>query len=116
MPLTFTVTNVGSQTIAATLGACKFFDTKVTSSAQPIWQESLVGGCIGSITDVSIAPGETKTYTSTWTQLDQHGNQVPPGSYTLTSWYQPYNSIDSNLSPGNQEVNEAAGPIQVIVQ
>ena len=115
VPLTFTVRNVGSQTINVILGACEPFDTKVTSGSAVVWQDSLTHGCGTEVTFIAIAPGETKTYTYTWPQADQQGNQIPAGSYTLTSWYQAYSVTDATLSSGNQEVNEWAYPLHIVL-
>ena len=113
VPLTFSVKNIGSQTEDARLGACDWFETKVSSGSQAVWQESHTHGCGSVVQPVSIAPGETKTYTYDWPQTDENRVQVPAGHYTLTSWYQPANTTDLPIE--NRETNGAANPIQINV-
>jgi hypothetical protein len=115
VPLTFSVRNIGTSTVHAILGACDYFDVRVSRGNQVIWQLSRTHGCGGLILEVAIAPGETKTYTSEWPQTDQDDNPVPAGQYTITTWYQPYDPGSTDLPPGNQEVNESANPIQISV-
>jgi len=112
VPLTFTVKNVGTQTITATIGACDFFGTKVTQAGNLVWQKS--GGCGASTVQVTIMPGETKTYSYAWDQKDLQGNSVGSGRYTIKSWFNGFN--EPTLPAGNQETNEFANPIDIIIQ
>ena len=114
--LTFTVRNVSMQTVNVELGTCDWFDTKVVNGSQVLWEKRLTHGCGASVNPLSIAPGEIKTFNYSWPQTDQQGNPAPAGQYAIKSWFQPYNSTDPNLSPGNQEANEYAYPIQISVQ
>jgi hypothetical protein len=116
VPLTFTVRNVSMQTVNVELGACDWFDTKVVNGSQVLWQQSFTHICGSTIQPLSIAPNETKTFSYSWPQTDQQGRQVPSGRYSLASWFQAINATDPALSPGNQEANEYAYPIQISVQ
>ena len=116
VPLTFTVKNVGTQTLAVGLGACDWFDTKVITGSRLLWQKSVGSGCGGHVQPLSIAPGETKTFNYSWLQIDQQGIQVPTGQYSIKSWFQPMSPADPNPSPEKQEANEFANPIQITLQ
>jgi hypothetical protein len=116
LPLTFEVRNVGLQAQTFTIGGCDFFDTRVTQGSRAVWQRSLSGGCGGSVATVEILPGDTKSYSYTWEQVDQQDVPVPPGHYTVKSWFQGLRAGDANFAPGNQEANEYAEARTITVQ
>ena len=115
VPLKFNVKNFGPKTVNVELGPCDWFDTKLTSGSNVVWQKSVGSGCIAIVKPLSIAPGETKTFSYDWPQTDQQSNQVVAGSYTVKAWFQAANATDPTLSIGNQEANEYANSIQITV-
>jgi hypothetical protein len=116
VPITFSVKNVGALRFDGVLGPCDWFDTQVLRAGQAVWQRSIGQGCAAVALLVSIPSGETKSYTYAWLQIDQQGNPVPSGRYTLASWYQVTSDAGPNLVPGEQQANEFALPLDIMVE
>ena len=107
---TFTVRNVGHQTINLGVSGCDFA-YNVLAGGNTVGG---VGGC-GSqdFFNVSIAPGATEVHNFVWNQKDSENAQVPAGQYAILAW-QPVVGIDGTLiSPEQARSDLAASPVQV---
>ena len=111
VPLTFTVKNIGSQTISATGGGCNVL-LRVLQGTQIIGPEPASCGAGGYTSTLN--SGESKTYTTMWSQKDVNGNQVASGIYTLRVWTTAGNINGSDLTADQTETNLSAS-IQVTV-
>jgi uncharacterized protein YceK len=115
VPLTFTVTNLGSQTVAATFGSATTYIFQVSQGAQTVW--FYPQGSAAVITQQSFAPGETQTYTTTWNQTNWQTNaQQSPGLYTMDAWLTPITLNGVNVTSAQQQSLLDAGPIQITIQ
>ena len=60
------------------------FDVIVTNpDGKEVWRR-LAGGAVGAaLMLLTLQPGESRDFTARWALVDQGGNAVPPGRYTL---------------------------------
>ena len=82
--LTFTVENVGVETKTLRFSSGQHYDFVVASGGQEVWRWSADKAFIQALTSLTLAPGEKKTFTETWRQADNEGQQVPAGEYEVT--------------------------------
>jgi hypothetical protein len=114
IPITFTVTNTGTQAANFQIGSCVDYLIQVEQGAQMVWTPS-VGGCGGIIRPVIIAPGSTNTYTVTWDQTDLQGNAAPAGTYTVLGKLTPYAFDGSDTTPVSISAKFASNPLSISV-
>jgi len=82
--MTLNVRNTGDQAIRLQMPTGQMYDFVVqNSNGQEIWHWSNGRAFTQSVTQVAVPAGETRSFTVTWNQQDDQGNQVPPGSYTI---------------------------------
>ena len=112
VPITFTVKNVGAQTVTAFLGPPEA-DAQVSQGGRQIWRWSDGKVFPAVVYDLSLAPGESKTYQLDWDQKDSQGNLVPSGTYALKSWF---TARRINGAPVSPEQDLAAQPIEVVIR
>lgn len=118
VPLTFTVKNVGMQTVNVTI-ATPAFDATITQNNQLVWQYTtspLAGGGTGVIRTISIDPGVAETLDFTWDQKDQQGNSVMSGRYVVKAWFYPRSIDNTSVSQIQVESDLASNPIQIVTQ
>ena len=110
IPITFTVKNIGAETITVLLA-----DPEAISQAKlgntEIWNWAF-GKPFSPVlpSSKSIAPGETKSYDLSWNQKDNAGNQVSSGKYSIKSWFNTTSVNGVEVSP---QTDLAPEPITV---
>jgi hypothetical protein len=112
VPMTFTVKNVGSQTVTAFLGPPEA-DAQVSQGGRQIWRWSDGKAFPAVVYNLSFAPGESKTYQLDWDQKDSQGDAVPSGTYALKPWF---NTGRINGVPVSPQQDLAAEPIEVVIR
>ncbi|SCZ66479.1 BsuPI-related putative proteinase inhibitor [Thiohalomonas denitrificans] len=77
------ITNITDdpQTLTATSTQVHEFIVAPAGETQPLWHWSFNKGFATVITELNFAAGETKTYSETWYQIDDHGYAVNAGDY-----------------------------------
>lgn len=113
IPLTFTVTNTGTQAANFTVGACFDFAVQIKQGTQDIWTGP-TGGCGGVIRNVSIGAGATQVYSVNWDQLDSAGTMVLPGAYTLVGKFTP-STLDGVLIGASLVPTFISNPISITI-
>jgi hypothetical protein len=86
VPITLRLTNTGSEpTVIHLQGRPVAFDIIITrQDGIPVWRR-LEGAVVSAILQVrTLAPGEVIDFSDTWTQKNNSGAAVEPGSYTIT--------------------------------
>ena len=111
VPLIFTVKNTGSQTVNLVGGGCMTL-FKVIQRGQDISPGFACGA--GGYT-FSLAPGETRTFNTTWDQKDPNGDLVPAGQDTITMWLTAGNVNGTQLTDLEAEQDLSSNPIQITV-
>lgn len=93
--ITFVVKNNGSSPIHYTFPSAQQFDVTITSNAdkRTVWQFSHNKLFNQMVTKLALDPGQSRTYTVTWPQVDNNGMRVPPGSYTITATLTPMSRL-----------------------
>ena len=96
----FTITNSDTKSVTLNFTSGKQFDVIAKNSAgAAVWQLSSNRFYTMAITTIKLNSGEEKKLTAQWDQKDDHGAQVPDGSYTieafLTSTDKNYGQIAS---------------------
>lgn len=81
--LTFSVSNVGRDTIPLTFGSTQQYDFSASVSGSLVWRWSQGRVFAPVILPGRLAPGQTITYRESWNQKSNSGFQVPPGSYVM---------------------------------
>ncbi|MBB6048309.1 BsuPI-related putative proteinase inhibitor [Armatimonas rosea] len=109
--LTYTVTNTGDQPAVLTFPTGNQYDLEVRRRPEPnaryregaltIWQYSRGRSFIQSFTRLSLAPGEKKVFTESWT--------VPPGTPAGT-----YDLVGYLPTPATQKSAEAVGALTIL--
>jgi hypothetical protein len=113
VPLTFTVKNIGTQTITADFGSPFPYTMQITQGKQVV-REYPPGTTPMVGLRLTFAPGETKTFTKAW---DQHyalqSLEASPGPYQVNAWLRA-DQIDSTSFPQEQaKVQLSANPINI---
>ena len=76
-----TGTDVGVSSIFAFDGELHVWGWRGTSGRREVWRHSAGRMFAQVITDLTLAPGESRSFTATWNQTDAKGKPVPPGRY-----------------------------------
>lgn len=109
--LSFTVTNGTKDAIQYEFSSAKQFDISITdSNAKEIWRQSDGKMYAQLMTHLTLPPGRSREWTTTWRGTSSHGDPVPPGTYTVTAvlTQSPRYSVsrgfavDMNPDPTNQ--------------
>jgi len=85
-PITFAVTirNRSNAVRTLTLPSSQTHDCIVFSGKnQEVWRWSADRRFAQVITELSLAPGESRSFTSTWNLTDRKGAPLPPGDYRV---------------------------------
>ncbi len=110
VPFTFTVTNTGTATVAATIASGGPFSAVVLQGDTLVFSFGNAGG--QAIYKYEFVPGETRSKTFTWDQKDSERKQVPPGKYKLRAFV--YSGIlDDVQVPENSLSSE---PVEVTIR
>jgi hypothetical protein len=80
--LVLRVRNLTDEARKLTLGTSQKFDFEVEDPSRgTVWRWSHDQAFLQVLTDLSFAPGETKTFSESWDQTDDAGKAVPAGAY-----------------------------------
>lgn len=81
--ITFAVKNTGSKPVILHFSSTQHFDVWIKRGSQQIFKLSH-GRAYGMIiTQLELSPNQTKTFTTTWDQKNDEGQEVGPGAYTV---------------------------------
>ncbi len=112
VPITFSIKNIGDRSVFVGY-ECPYADVRVSQGDTIIWQWSFgqVFACseLGSL----LAPGDSLTYSRDWNQKDNEGNQVPGGSYVITSWFDAAGVDGVKVTP---QTDLATQPLTIVLQ
>jgi len=121
IPVTFTITNSGTQAANLTYGGCHEFVIQITQGTRQIWWgPGASEACLTVPQPSSIAAGATQTYTVDWDQrdlpnnVDQTGTQVAPGPYIIVAKFIPV-SLNGIPMDSGQLAKFATSPISVTI-
>lgn len=81
--LTFTVQNVGVQAVRLDFNTGQQYDFEAHDPQSLRWNWAHGRNFTRELTSLTLQPGETWVRSTTWTQADNDGRLVPPGSYRL---------------------------------
>jgi hypothetical protein len=85
IPLRFEVVNIGSVPIQLTFSTSRNFDLLVKSDGALIWGLSFGKHYLQVITELTLEPGQSRTFAASWAQVDNAGNPVPAGAYEIVA-------------------------------
>lgn len=81
--ITFAVENRTQQEVTLRFPSGQIYDIWAQKDGKEIWRWSRGMFFTQALTSITLKPGERKVFAETWKQVDNEGNQVPPGSYEL---------------------------------
>lgn len=84
--LTLVNANLSPRPAYFTYPTSQRYEFAVFSNGQEIWRWSFGKVFIQVTETVTLNPGQTAAYRETWPQVNNLGQQVPPGLYTLRAW------------------------------
>ena len=111
VPITFSVTNTGGQTVNATVGPPEAI-SRVTRAGEEVWNWARNKGFPTVVYDLSLAPRASKTYSLDWDQRDNEGRPVPAGVYRVHAWFTAGRLDGAAVNP---ETDLAADPIDLLL-
>lgn len=85
----FALRNDSNQTITYNFSTTKQFDLWVTRGGEESFRLSKNKVYLQMMTNVTLKPGETKTYCAEWDQKDKSRKQIGPGTYTVYAQLTP---------------------------
>ena len=91
-----TLTNDTDQTQTYDFGTAQRYDVIVSRNDQQVWQWSADQFFAQMMGSETLEPGESRTYTVPWNQVDANGRQVRSGTYTVTGTITSYNLPQSD--------------------
>lgn len=106
--IVFTITNQTQNTITYTFPTSKRFDFTVDQGGEDIYTFSKGRVYAQVVGTLVLQPGETKTFTAKWNQVDNRGKQVGPGAYNISIWLTPGNI---KMPPANTKVRIGAASL-----
>jgi hypothetical protein len=97
--ITYMLTN--HDTVPLTLHfptTCQAFFAVADAVGTPVYDQRFHDGCFMVLTERTWQPGETVTYTFTWTQVTDAGGQVPaPADYRIRGFMDSYEPVPDGL-------------------
>ncbi|HHV62403.1 MAG TPA: LysM peptidoglycan-binding domain-containing protein [Firmicutes bacterium] len=78
--------NVTNQPITLEYRTGQRYDFLITRNDQEIWRWSHGKAFVMVMQTLTLNPGENQTFREVWTQVDNEGRPVRPGTYRLTGW------------------------------
>ncbi|ARU63638.1 hypothetical protein CBW65_23430 [Tumebacillus avium] len=91
--ITLTLTNTTSSTQTYNFNTSQRYDIVVQKGGREVWRWSNGQFFLQVLGTLTLQPGESVTYTETWDQTNNNGNQVAAGTYTIVG------SITSSNNP-----------------
>lgn len=83
LQLTLAVTNPGPAPISLAAPSSQLYDFAVLKDGSEVWRWSADKMFLTVLTQFTISPGETRTFTERWDQRDRDGRPVAPGDYEV---------------------------------
>ena len=112
VPITFSIKNIGGRSVFIEYGLLEA-DAQVKQGDTIIWQWSF-GKVYPAISfGGSMLPGDSRTFSLDWNQKDNEGNQVPGGSYVITSWFDAAGVDGVKVTP---QTDLATQPLTIVLQ
>lgn len=91
---TLTMKNTTAQPVNLEFNNGQSFDFTVEKDGQAVWQWSHGQMFTQAVMQMTLAAGETKTYTAQWNLKNNDGQAVAAGSYSVKGW------VTGHLQPG----------------
>lgn len=88
-PVTVRISGTNKESTSLALqwsNSCVYDFAVIDSTGNEVYRLSRNVVCAQVITEVKIAPGETRSYEGIWSQGDNAGMSVKPGEYHLVAW------------------------------
>ena len=105
---TLTVTNTGSSPVTVILPSGQRYDFVVRSSGgAEVWRWSYGRAFTLIYGEQTLDPGQTLTYSETWDQRNNNGQQVPAGQYRVTGIFTSQPPVESE--PVSFRIGPGAG-------
>lgn len=82
--LRLTVTNRSPQEVKLFFNSGRKYDFTVTRGEEEVWRWSHGRAFTMAITQITLKPGESRTFEDSWEQKDNDDKRVPEGAYTVT--------------------------------
>jgi len=79
--LTLSVSNAGRAPVTLDFATSQKYDFVVRRSGQTVWRWAAGRMFTQALTNLTLAPGERRTFTERWNQTDTAGRQAPAGEY-----------------------------------
>ncbi|HOJ21882.1 MAG TPA: BsuPI-related putative proteinase inhibitor [Armatimonadota bacterium] len=83
--LRLTVTNNGQREERLLFRSGQKFDFTVTRDQKVVWRWSHGRAFTMALEQITLKPGESRTFEAVWEQKDNAGKEVPEGEYLVTS-------------------------------
>lgn len=81
--LTLAVTNPGPAPVTLTAPTSQLYDFIVLKDGVEVWRWSAGRMFLTVLTELTIAPGETRAFSEVWDQQDREGRPVGPGEHVV---------------------------------
>lgn len=79
--MTLLVTNRSDRSVEITFPTACQENFLVRQGTLTVWELDAGRLCAQVVTELTLGPGETVTFQTTWDQVDNDGDRVPPGEY-----------------------------------
>ena len=103
--LTLAVTNPGLAPISLTAPSSQLYDFAVLRDGSEVWRWSADKMFLTVLTQLTISPGETRTFTERWDQRDRDGRPVDPGHYEVLG-----------ILTGGEQVGLVPGRVRITIR
>ena len=114
--LAYSITNRGDKLITFNFTSSKMYDFWVKLGSKEVWRLSRGKMYAAVMSNLTLQPGETKTFTAKWNQKNIAGEQATPGTYDVFAKLTPFR----NAPPSTRcklEIGAAApAPVPVTVR
>jgi hypothetical protein len=81
--ISLSVTNPSEQEMIIRFNSGQYYDFWVQKDGKEVWRWSRGKAFIQAFTSITLKAGETKTFSDTWKQLTNDGEQTAPGAYAV---------------------------------
>ena len=81
--LTLAVTNLGRDAVSLITPSSQHYEFVVLKVTEEVWRWSADQMFLAVLSQLTILPGETRTFTAEWDQRDRAGRPVNPGDYLV---------------------------------
>jgi len=103
--ITLSVTNRGDLPAQLEFANAQKFELTVTRKGREVWRWSAGRMLAQVLATITLGPGDTLTFQEEWNQLDNDGDRVPPGDYTVAGWL---------TAKGRREMTRTTADIRIL--